>query len=136
MLNKMLDLNWGLLDNSFTMCGHGEVMRPNSHCVSRRKAQCPHTGDASRIWPFCVSGASDAKENRLKSASCTVKIGQSMPLIARLADLVKVLHNLLALSGRTDRNGNRIDPSDALGPQYRILGVEKEARVYLSLPLR
>ena len=57
-----------------------------------------------------------------------------MPLIARLADLVKVLHNLLVLSGRTDRNGNRIDPSDALGSQYRILGVEQEAGVYISCP--
>ena len=121
-VKKMLDMNQGLLDNSFTMCGHGEVMRPNSHCVSRRKAQCPHTGDASRIWPFCVSGASDAKENRLKSASCTVKIGQSMPLIARLADLVKVLHNLLALSGRTDRNGNKIDPSLRTWPPVQDIG--------------
>ena len=135
MLNKMLDLNWGLLDNSITMCGHGEVMRPISHCVFSRKAGA-HTPETQAEIGFLHSGASDAKENRLKSASCTVKIGQSMPLIARLADLVKVLHNLLALSGRTDRNGNRIDPSDALGPQYRILGVEKEARVYLSLPLR
>jgi hypothetical protein len=46
--------------------------------------------------------ASDAKDNLLKSARCTVKIGHIAPY-ASLANLVKVLHNLPALSGITDR---------------------------------
>ena len=58
------------------------------------------TGQQSTFfWGFFNSAASDAIDNLLKSARCTGKIGDSLPLCYCLANLVKVSHNLFRLSG-------------------------------------
>lgn len=84
-----------------------EARIKNGSVFSKAKVsfiQFRHIEPANRaaLYRAFSIAASDAKDNLLKSARCTVKIGHIAPY-ASLANLVKVLHNLPALSGITDR---------------------------------
>jgi hypothetical protein len=71
--NVMLDVVSNIIHTCVNYAHTWLAMKAKFSLRFYPKGQCVGTGNASRMWPFCFSGASDAKESRLVSASCTAK---------------------------------------------------------------